>query len=89
MKHTETEIITAYNLKDFDSIRNTYIDLVNDRTKMDRWFDKFLDMFDEKFATMDRKDPARKLYDKKFEEYEHLSRIIKIAEHYMIKVQNV
>lgn len=88
-KLIETKIITAYSKSNFDEIQSTYIDLLNNRAKMDRWFNKYLDMFDEKLSSCDRNDPVKKMYDKKFDEYERLGRVIKIAEHYMNRTQHV
>ena len=83
MKNNQLELIIANNHRDVEAIKKIHIDLLNHRAKMDRWFDKYLDMFDEKFAELDWKDPAKKLYNKKFEEYESLNVSIKMAEHYL------
>jgi hypothetical protein len=82
-KQLEKEIIIAHDLNNVEYIRTTYIELVNMRNKMDRWFDKFLDMFDEKLNHCEKTDPVRKLYDSKFDEYSQVSRVLKVAEHYM------
>ena len=83
MKNFESEIIMAYKDKNFESIREMYVEMLNTRSKLDRWFNKYLDMFDEKFSTMDRNDPAKKLYFAKYDEYTELNKTIKIAEHFM------
>lgn len=83
MKNIESEIIIAYKNHDFESVRNKYVELLNNRSKLDRWFNKYLDMFDDKFSDMDKSDPAKKIYFSKYNEYSDLNRIIKIAEHYL------
>lgn len=83
MNNIQRELIIAHHTKNVNNIKQIYVGLLNDRAKMDRWFNKYLDMFDEKFADMDWKDPARKLYNSKFEEYQKLSSTIKMAEHYL------
>ena len=85
MRTIESNIITAYDLKDINSIQNIYTSLLNTRAKLDRWFNKYLDMFDEKFSSMESTDPAQKLYNVKFNEYVQLNKTIKIAEHYLEK----
>lgn len=83
LRQIESKIIAAKDLRDTPTINEIYIDLSNKRAKMDRWFDKYLDMFDEKLATCDRNDPVKKLYNSKFDEYSQLSRVLKLAETYM------
>lgn len=83
LRQIESKIIAAKDLRDMSTISEIYVDLSNKRTKMDRWFDKYLDMFDEKLATCDRNDPVKKLYNSKFDEYSQLSRVLKLAETYM------
>lgn len=79
----ESEIVTAAALRDMDKIREIYIELSSSRSKLDRWFDKYLDMFNEKLERVDRNDPIKKLYNTKFDEYSKISRIIRVAEKYM------
>jgi hypothetical protein len=50
---------------------------------MDRWFDKFLDMFDDKLSNAEKSDPIKKLYESKYNEYQQVTRTLKVAEHYM------
>ena len=83
MRQIESKIIIAKDLRDTATINEIYIELSNEKAKMDRWFDKFLDMFDEKLSNCDRSDPVKKLYNSKFEEYSKLSRAMKLAETYM------
>ena len=83
LRNIESKIIIAKDLNDKDTINEIYIELSNDKQKMDRWFDKFLDMFDQKLTECDRNDPVKKLYNTKFEEYSKISRAMKLAESYM------
>jgi len=79
----ESEIVTAAALRDLDRVREIYIELSSARTKLDRWFDKYIDMFNEKLERVDRNDPVKKLYNTKFDEYSKISRVIRVAEKYM------
>lgn len=83
MRNIQRDLIIAHSCNNKNEIKKIYVELLNDRSKMDRWFNKYLDMFDEKFSDMDWKNPAKKLYNSKFEEYQKLSTIIKMAEHYL------
>lgn len=83
LRQIESQIIAAKDLKDKAFINDAFVKLSNEKAKMDRWFDKYLDMFDEKLSTCDRNDPVKKLYNTKFDEYSRLSRTLKLAESYM------
>ena len=63
--------------------------LVKERTVMDRWFDKFLEMFERKMSTEDLDTPIWKLYKTKTKEYSELNGIIKTADNYLNKLKNV
>lgn len=82
---TEHEIVMAHTFNDNEKLQKIYIDLVNLRSKMDRWFDKYLDMFDEKMNETNRSDPVWKLYHKKADEYSNVVQTIKTAEYYLKK----
>lgn len=83
LRSVESEIVTAAALRDYGKIRDIYIELSSTKTKLDRWFDKYLDMFNEKLEQADRNDPVKKLYNSKFDEYSKVARVIKVAENYM------
>lgn len=84
-KQTEYDIVMAHTFNDNEKLQKIYIDLVNLRSKMDRWFDKYLDMFDEKMTESTRTDPVWKLYHKKADEYSDITQTIKTAEYYLKK----
>lgn len=79
----ELTIVRAYSNKDFSTLQSVYIDLLNQRTKLDKWFDKYLDMFNEKMSDAERNDPMWKLYRAKFDQYNKISDSIKIAQYYL------
>lgn len=81
----ESQIITAHALRDRQSIEKIYTDLSSTKNKMDRWFDKYLDMFSDKIGSVDKTDPIRKLYDKKFSEYSKVTHLLRVATNYMVK----
>jgi uncharacterized protein YacL (UPF0231 family) len=84
----ESKIIAAAHLHDFQAIQEIYVEMSNAKIKMDRWFDKYLDMFDEKLAMCGRNDPVKKLYNTKFDEYSHITRVIRVAQSYMNQNSN-
>lgn len=84
-KKIESDIVNAHTFNDREKMMSIYIDLVNDRSKMDRWFDKYLDMFDEQMNNLPRTDPIWKLYHKKSNEYSDVAQAIKTAEYFLKK----
>lgn len=84
-KNIESDIVNAYIYNDKEKMKSIYIDLVNLRSKLDRWFNKYLDMFDEKMNSCTRSDPIWKLYHAKSDEYSDVVQSIKTAEYYLNK----
>lgn len=83
-KHTiQNEIISAYAANDLQKIQDAYIKLINMKGKMDRWFNKFLDMYSEKMDEVGRTHPIMRCYNAKFQEYSDINTVIRTAEHYM------
>lgn len=84
-KNTESDIVNAYMFNDYEKLKSIYIDLINLRGKLDRWFNKYLDMFDEKMNSSKRNDPVWRLYHAKSDEYSDVIQTIKTAEYYLKK----
>jgi hypothetical protein len=84
-KKVEHDIVEAYTFNNREKLMNIYLDLINTRSKMNRWFDKYLDMFDDVMSTRDRSDPIWKLYHVKSDEYSDVTQSIKTAEYYLKK----
>lgn len=84
-KQVESQIVMAHTFNDKSQIQKIYIDLINYRSKLDRWFNKYLDMFDEKMSESKRTDPVWRLYNAKSEEYSDVNMTIKTAEYYLKK----
>lgn len=81
----EQQILTAHTYNDMSVINDIYIDLINIKAKLDRWFNKYLDMFDEKMNSVNNSDPVWKLYNSKCEEYSQVTQTIKTAEYFLKK----
>jgi len=81
----ENEIANAHLYSEKEKITVIYYDLINLKAKLDRWFNKYLDMFDEKMNSSTRSDPVWKLYHTKSEEYSDVVQTIKTAEYYLRK----
>lgn len=84
-KKIENDIALASLHNNKEAINNIYIDLINLKAKLDRWFNKYLDMFDEKMSTVNNSDPVWKLYHSKSEEYSDVTQTIKTAEYFLKK----
>ena len=67
--------LCAYD-QDVEALEKIKAVLVKERTIMDKWFDKYLDMFERKMSTEDTETPIWKLYKTKSKEYSELNGII-------------
>ena len=56
---------------------------------MDKWFDKYLDMFDKKMDSSNPDTPIWKLYNTKSQEYSELNEIITTANAYITKLKTI
>lgn len=65
------------------------MELVKERHKLDRWFNKYLDLFSDKMSAIDKTDPTWKLYAAKYSVYENLNKEIKILEYKIKRGSNV
>jgi hypothetical protein len=79
----------AYLYSDIETIKSIFIQLCSKRNFLDRWFDKFIDMYDTKMNSQDRSSPIWKKYFERFSEYEELTSDIRTAEYYLRKSNNV
>jgi len=80
--------LCAYD-QDVEALEKIKAVLVKERTIMDKWFDKYLDMFERKMSTEDTETPIWKLYKTKSKEYSELNGIIKTADIYIKKFKSV
>lgn len=62
-----------------EALVELHTDLLRKRNKMDRWFNRYLDLFSEKITLVAKTDPIKKLYDSKYEEYTQLTHLLRIA----------
>jgi hypothetical protein len=74
------------DIEALEKIRNS---LLKQRKVMDRWFDKYLDMFDRKMNPEETDTPIWKLYKTKSQEYSELNGVITTANAYINKLKNV
>jgi hypothetical protein len=81
----ESSIYVSAHTRDYETLNTLIEDLRSRIFKLDRWFDMFLDRFDEKLSECDRSDPVKKLYNTKFDEYSKIKQLIVVAENYMKK----
>lgn len=59
--------------------------LASHREKLDRWFDKYLDMFDKDMKPDEGNTPVWNMYRKKYKEYEEIESMLKTTEFYLSK----
>lgn len=81
----EKEIIVARQYREYGKLNDIHQQLFAALMKMDRWFDKYLDLFSEKLSEVDKSDPIRRLYNAKFDEYSKISHLIRVTRSYMPK----
>lgn len=83
VREIESSIIVAYSQRDWEYINQAYNDLSAKLFKLDKWFNKFLDIFSDKMDDLDSNDPVHKLYKLKHNEYGDISKLLKITRRYM------
>lgn len=66
-----------------------YAELVKERHKLDKWFNKYLDLFSDKMTTLEKTDPTWKLYDTKSRAYTEINKNIKTVEYLLKRGSNV
>lgn len=90
MELTMNEYYEKFSLCAIDGDLNALVkirgSLYKQRQKMDAWFDKYLDTVNKRMDPENINTPEWKLYNKKFEEYSELNRVIQSAEQYIKKV---
>lgn len=84
-KQIESEMSLANLYNQPQKIEQIYMELINAKGKLDRWFTKYIEMFDEKMSTIPTSHPIWKLYNSKFDQYSEINQTIKTAEYYMKK----
>jgi hypothetical protein len=93
MNLSKQEYLDKFSLcamdRDVKSLERIYIELIKQRTVLDRWFDKYLDMFHKKMDAENPNTPIWKLYNQKSNEYSELNRVITTASVYLNKLKNV
>jgi len=75
--------------RDLKALENIRVSLLKERTLLDRWFDKYLDMFERKMTSENTDTPVWKLYKTKSNEYSELNGIITTADAYIKKLKGI
>lgn len=75
--------------RDIESLEKIRLSLLKERTILDRWFDKYLEMFERKMNGENTDTPVWHLYKKKSNEYSELNGIITTADAYIKKLKSV
>lgn len=81
----EQQISQAYQVGDKQSISAARENLVAQREKLNRWFDRYLDLFSDRMEKLKKDDPVWKLYDKKYATYQEVSHAITTANYFLEK----
>jgi hypothetical protein len=79
------KIVTASAFGDVEEIQKLYIQLLNEKMKMDKFFSMFLDKLGNKMDADETDTPVWKLYRQKSKEYSELEQAIKAANYYLKK----
>lgn len=83
----ERDIITAATFHEWNKILEIKDNIFKERCKLDKWFDRYLNMFEEKLQTCSNTDPVKVLFKRKSDEYEHVNRLMRVVEFYLSKAQ--
>lgn len=81
----EREISSAFQVGDTKTIATAKEQLIAQREKLDRWFDRYLDLFSDRMDLLEKSDPVWKLYDKKYANYQEVSHAIITADYFLRK----
>ena len=86
MTMNEQTLQKAFMSSDLTAIRSILSTAINEKQKLDRWFDKYLLLLDYRMDENDFDNPVRNLYRKKYRRYEQVSRIEALANFYLGKL---
>ena len=93
MELSKQEYMDKFSLcaidQDIVALEKIRTSLIKQRISMDRWFDKYLDMFEKKMNSDEPDTPIWKLYKQKSKEYSELNGVITTADVYIKKLKNV
>ena len=93
MELSKKEYMDKFSLcaidQDIVALEKIRTSLIKQRISMDRWFDKYLDMFEKKMNSDEPDTPIWKLYKQKSKEYSELNGVITTADVYIKKLKNV
>jgi hypothetical protein len=93
MELSKQEYLDKFSLcaidRDIVALEKIRTSLLKQRIFMDRWFDKYLDMFEKKMNVDETDTPIWKLYKQKSKEYSELNGVITTADVYIKKLKNV
>lgn len=81
--------ITNYGKQEVIKLKDKLAKLLVQRIKLDQFFDKYLDKFEDQMKPNKPDTAIWKTYHKKYEEYERLSREIQTTEHLLRRAGNV
>lgn len=84
-----SEIVQAAAFNNMKRVSEIYVELLQERTKMDKWFNKYLDGFSDKMTNAEKTDPMWKLYEAKTKQYSTINSNIRTAEFYLKRNSNV
>lgn len=71
------------NMTTQTSLSDRYAALLQERFKLDKWFNKYLDLFSDKMTISEKSDPVWKLYNAKSLAYSEVSKHIKTTEYFL------
>ena len=93
MELSKQEYLDKFSLcaidRDVVALEKIRTALLKQRITLDRWFDKYLDMFEKKMNADEPDTPIWKLYKQKSKEYSELNGVITTADVYIKKLKNV
>ena len=85
LNNIEREMSQAVYDRDGGKLNQIYIGLVKRRDELNSWFDMYLDKYGDQFELVEKTNPIRVVYDRKFTEYSNLATTMRHAESYMAR----
>lgn len=80
-----SKLVTASSSGNYKQIEDIYLDLINKKMKLDKFFSMYLDKVGDDMDADDLNTPIWKLYKSKLKEYSELTKAVTVAEYYLKK----
>lgn len=77
------QIVDAYSHDDIVTLKTLYEGMCEQKDKLDKWFDMFIERFSDRMTLEDKTSPVWKKYNERFNEYSELKTQISTAKFFI------